>query len=344
MAFFALHEVEELAVVDFRGNLGAVMARPLRVEFPGASYHITSRGNERRAIFRSDTDRKMFLTFLGDTVKRFGWSLTSYHLMTNHYHLIVTTPEPNLSDGMQWLGTCYAGWFNRRHKRSGHLFGDRFRADLIEDGLYFAEALRYVVLNAVRAKMVALPELYRWSSFCATAGLEPAPEWLDVAAALSYFGGDTPEGRKNYVEFVMIKLHSEESLWDRVINGIYFGSEEWAKKMRKRVESKLRSSDHPLKQRAIGRPKMHEIVTTVAKTAEVTTDDIQNTRGGLLRMLTAWIGWNEGLVTLRTIAASLRLRSEGHVFGLIRRCEREFASNPTLLSQLDQALLALRTV
>ena len=282
--------------------------------------------------------------FLGETVKRFGWSVSSYQLMTNHYHMTVTTPEPNLSAGMQWLGTLYAGWFNRRHKRSGHLFGDRFRADLIEDGLYFAEAMRYVVLNAIRAKIVARPEDNRWSSFGATAGLEKAPEWLDVGAALSYFGGDTPEARKNYAEFVLVKLHSDESLRDRLINGMYFGSEEWAKQMRKQVESKLRSSDHPLKQRAVGRPKMHEIVTTVAKTAEVTTDAIQNTRGGLLRMLTAWIGWNEGLVTLRTIAASLRLRSEGHVFGLIRRCEREFASNPTLLGQLDQALLSLRPV
>ena len=314
------------------------------MEFPGASYHITSVGNERRNIFRSDRDRRMFLRLLGMTAKRFGWSVVEWVLMSNHYHLIVTTPEPNLSVGMHWLNTSYVCWFNRRYKRTGHLFRGRFRADLIEDGLYFAEALRYVVLNPVRAKMVARPEDYRWSSFRANAGLAPAPEWLDVEAALEYFGGNSPEAQARYVEFVLIKLHSDESLWDRTINGIFFGSAEWAKKMRKRVASKLRSCEHPRKQRAVGRPKMHEIVTTVATTAEQKPSDVQNSHGGLLRMLAAWIGWNEGLIPLRTIAASLRLRSEGHVSSLIRRCEREFASNPTLLSHLDETLHILRTV
>jgi putative transposase len=319
------------------------MARPLRIEFPGASYHITAVGNERRNIFRADRDRRKFLSLLGIVAQRFGWSVTTWTLMSNHYHLIVTTPQPNLSAGMHWLNTSYVVWFNRRYGRTGHLFRGRFRADLIENGLHFAEALRYVVLNPVRAKMVARPEDYRWSSFRAIAGLDPAPEWLDVAAALEYFGGVSPEAQVQYVEFVLIKLHSDESLWDRTINGIFFGSEKWAKDMRKRIDSKLRSSEHPRKQRAVGRPKMHDIVTTVARTAEQKPSDLQNTHGGLLRMLAAWIGWNEGLIPLRTIAASLRLRSQGHVSGLIRRCDREFASNPTLLSHLDETLHALRT-
>ena len=134
------------------------MARPLRIEFPDATYHVTSRGNERRPIFYDDQDRLAFLCFLGQAVKRFSWSITAYVLMTNHFHLVIQTREANLSRGMQWLNGKYAGWFNHRHKRSGHLFQGRFHAFLIEKETYFAEVLRYVVLNPVRGKMAERPE------------------------------------------------------------------------------------------------------------------------------------------------------------------------------------------
>src|SRR6266576_423094 len=145
------------------------MARALRTDFPGAVHHVTSRGNERRPIFFDDRDREAFLELLGQAVKRFGWSLTAFVLMTKHFHLVVQTPEANLSRGMQWFNTVYAVWFNRRHERSGHLYGGRFKAFVIEKETYFLEVLRYVVLNPVRANIVSRPEDYRWSSYRATA-------------------------------------------------------------------------------------------------------------------------------------------------------------------------------
>ena len=318
------------------------MARPLRLEFPGAVYHVTSRGNERRPIFQSDHDRETFLGFLGQAVKRFGWSVTAWVLMTNHFHLVIQTPEPNLSRGMHWLKGTYAAWFNRRHERWGHLFGGRFKAFLIEKETYFSEVLRYVVLNPVRAKIVERPEDYHWSSYRATAGPESAPEWLDLDAALSSFAPERDLAQLYYREFVAAKLASDERLWDKLVNAIYLGTEAWAKQMRVVVESKPRSTDHPKKQRAVGRPQMHAVVSAVARTAGVTPAAIRTMRGGPLRRLVAWIGWHEGLVTLRAIAASLRLRSEGHISGLIRRCEREFATSAELLGHLDQALAAVR--
>jgi REP element-mobilizing transposase RayT len=137
------------------------MARPLRLEFADALYHVTSRGNERRPIFRTIRDRQQFLLFLGIAVKRFGWSLTAWTLMTNHYHLVMQTPDPNLSKGMHWLNSRYANWFNRTHGRCGHLFQGRFKALLVDREAYFAEVLRYVVLNPVRANLCARPEEYR---------------------------------------------------------------------------------------------------------------------------------------------------------------------------------------
>lgn len=319
------------------------MARPLRIEFPGAVYHVTSRGNERRPLFRTNHDRRQFLDFLAQAAKRFGWSITAWVLMTNHFHLVIQTPQPNLSRGMQWLNGRYAGWFNRRYKRSGHLFAGRFKAIIVDKETYFQEVLRYVVLNPVRAKMVRRPEDFLWSSYRATVGLDSAPEWLDLDAALGAFAPDPAIAQAYYREFVMAKVDSDERLWDNVINGIYLGTEPWAKQMRRIVESKPRSTDHPKTQRAVGRPKMHAIVSAVAQAAGVTAEAVREVRGGSSRRLVAWIGWHEGLVTLRTIAASLRMRSEGHISNLIRRCDRELGSDRTLLAHLDQALLTVRS-
>ena len=318
------------------------MARPLRTDFPGAVHHVTSRGNERRDIFYDDTDREMFLSFLGTAVRRFGWSLTAFVLMTNHFHLVIQTPEGNLSRGMHWLNGKYAGWFNRRHKRWGHLFGGRFKAILVEKETYFTNVLRYVVLNPVGAGMVERPEDYRWSSYRSTAGLEKAPEWLDIRAALDPFAPDAAVAVRYYREFVAEKIGADERLWDQLVNGIYLGSEAWTKRMRKLVESKPRSTDHTAAHRGVGRPKMARVIEAVAQVAGTTATVIRHTRGGSLRQLAAWIGWNEGWQTLRSIAASLRLRSEGHISNLIQRCEGAFGRDPSLLAQLDDALALLR--
>jgi REP element-mobilizing transposase RayT len=318
------------------------MARPLRIEFPDALFHITSRGNERRPIFRTIRDRQTFLLFLGMAAERFRWSVTAWVLMTNHFHLVVQIAEPNLSKGMQWLNSAYANWHNRVHERSGHLFQGRFKALLIDKETYFADVLRYVVLNPVRAKMCGRPEEYRWSSYRATAGLEAAPEWLDVAAVHNLFGPEGEPAQAAYRDFVMAKIGCEDRLWDKLTNQLFLGTDGWLKAMRKQVETKPRSTDHPRTQRAVGRPKMYEIVNAVAKAAGETADSIRHTPGNKLRGLVAWIGWHEGLVTLRSIAASLRLRSEGHISNLIKACELSFSSSGTLLAHYDSAIVQLR--
>lgn len=317
------------------------MARPLRNEFPGATYHVTSRGNERRDIFYCDEDRERFLALVGQAARRFGWSVTAWVLMTNHFHLLVQTPQPNLSKGMQWLNGTYAAWLNARRQRTGHLFQGRFKSVLIERERYFSNVLRYIVLNPVRAGIVARPEDYRWSSYRGTAGVDDADDWLDKDAALMAFNANREIGQVCYRQFVLDKIGSEDTLWEDVINGIYLGSEQWAKGMRLQVESKPRSTDHPRSHRSIGRPKMAAIVAAVATTAATTPERIRSRRGDPLRALIAWIGWYEGLQTLRSIAASLRLRSEGHISNLIRRCERMFPSNATLLAHMDRALAVL---
>jgi len=260
--------------------------------------------------------------------------------MTNHLHLVVQTPIPNLSDGMKWLLGSYVPWFNKRHGRTGHLFGDRFHSNPVEKELYLTELVRYVVLNPVRAKMVERPEDYRWSSYRATAGMDEAPEWLALGTLAPYFG-EPDSWQANYRTYVQEKIGSTDRLWDKLVNGIYLGSEAWCKSLRKTVESKMHSDVHPQIQRAVGRPKMADIVAAVAKAFGVKRSWIRSSHGTEARLVTAWLGWYEGLQRLRSIAASLRLQSSGRVSDLVRQCERMLLRNPELQLRVENAFAAL---
>lgn len=173
------------------------MARPLRIEFPGALFHVTSRGNARAPIFFDDPDRHLFLDILGLVVESHRWLCHAYCLMTNHYHLLVETPETNLSRGMRQLNGLYTQRLNRRHNRVGHVFQGRFKGILVERESHLLELARYVVLNPVRANVVRAAEDYPWSSLRATFGIAPAPNWLAVGALLAPFGS-----RSRYRDFV----------------------------------------------------------------------------------------------------------------------------------------------
>src|SRR5919109_5544610 len=161
------------------------MSRPLRLEFPGAVYHLTSRGNARRKIFFSDTDRTNFLDTLSQVISRFSWICHAYCLMANHYHLLIETPKPNLSLGMRQLNGLYTQSFNRRHKRVGHLFQGRFKAIVVQKESYLLDLCRYIVLNPVRIKGDVRMDAWKWSSYRATAGLVSVPEFSPISCGLA---------------------------------------------------------------------------------------------------------------------------------------------------------------
>jgi putative transposase len=163
------------------------MARPLRVEFDGALYHVTSRGNAREDIFDGDGDRKAFLEILGKVVNRFNWLCHAYCLMDNHYHLVIETPEANLSKGMRQLNGIYTQVYNRRQRTVGHVFQGRYKAILIQKESHLLEVCRYVVLNPVRVKATKRVEQWKWSSYGVTAGFGKNPPWLTVDWVLSQF-------------------------------------------------------------------------------------------------------------------------------------------------------------
>jgi putative transposase len=182
------------------------------VEFPGALYHVTSRGNERKRIYRETHDRILFLDLFGVTIDRFGWLCHGYCLMGNHYHLIVETPEANLAAGMQQLNSRYAQSFNRRWGRVGHLFQGRYKAVLVEKDAYLLTLARYVALNPVRVGWRERPEHWRWSGYRALVGLEARPPWLSTDWILGQFARERPRARARLREFVADGIAHPEPL------------------------------------------------------------------------------------------------------------------------------------
>lgn len=202
------------------------MTRPLRIEIPGALYHVTSRGDRQERIFADDMDRRIWLMILGETCLRYRFVVHAYCQMTNHYHLVVETPLANLSRGMRHLNGAYSQHFNRRHELVGHLFQGRYNAILCQRESYLMELARYVVLNPVRAGMVATPNAWPWSSHQALIGEAATPPWLDARLILSQFGRNAEQAVQSYLRFVQEGVGKESPL-KKVRKQILLGNAEF---------------------------------------------------------------------------------------------------------------------
>jgi REP element-mobilizing transposase RayT len=235
------------------------MSRPLRIEYPGALYHVTARGNARESIFRNDVDRKTFLVVLGKIVERYNWLCHAYCLMGNHYHLMIETPDGNLSQGMRQLNGVYTQTFNRRHRRVGHLLQGRFKAILVEKDSYLQELCRYIVLNPVRAKMVKHPKLYAWSSDRALAGLVKPPDFLTREWLLSQFGRERRTAETRYRAFVA-QGTGQPSPWDKLTGQVLLGSETFVKRAARQLKAAETLSEIPRRQRLAARPGLNTLL------------------------------------------------------------------------------------
>jgi REP element-mobilizing transposase RayT len=230
-----------------------LVARPIRIEFAGAVYHVTARGNERREIFWSDEDRILFLKTLAEAVERFNLRIQAYCLMPNHFHLIVETPSANLSRGMGWLQTTYTIRFNRKHRRSGHLFQGRFKAHLVDGDAYARVLVPYVHLNPVRplkkSGTIALSrrkdlEQYSWSSHRVYAGKEKAPVWLDMGW-FHYWDRSPAQYQKAIASYFGREIASP---WEELRQGLVLGGEKLMSKVEALLESKPGKDERQLRQ------------------------------------------------------------------------------------------------
>ena len=220
------------------------MSRPVRIEFPGAVYHITSRSNVGQLVFTCDDDRKMFLSALGMVASRFGWLIHGYVLMDDHYHVAVETPEANLSKGMRQLNGVYTQYFNRTYQMIGPLFHGRFKGILLEKDTYLLEVCRYIVLNPVGSGKVKSADKYRWSSFRSTVGQVKTPDWLFTEWILSSFGKSTAASQKKYSQYVKQGVGDTSPLTSKS-QQVLLGSPEFLKKMQPLLDNNLLAKKKP---------------------------------------------------------------------------------------------------
>ncbi|ADE57888.1 MULTISPECIES: transposase [Aminobacterium] len=231
------------------------MARPLRIEFPGALYHVTSRGNARQNIFKDDLDRRQFLKIYARNYSRLGWRCYAYCLMSNHYHFVIETPLPNLSAGMRDLNGNYTRFFNTRHERVGHLFQGRYKAFLVDRDEYLLEAVRYVELNPVRAEIVASPEKWNWSSYRSTVGIANSPVWLHSQEVLQHFNGSASQAKMEYSSFISEGIPHCDSIYDLVKKNLYLGNDSFVGNIEKAIrDQKTLSSEIPREQHPESKP------------------------------------------------------------------------------------------
>jgi len=237
------------------------MARPLRIEFPGAVYHITSRGNDRKEIFGDDLDREAFLEILYEVNVRYHWLCHAYCLMDNHYHLLIETPDGNLSIGMRQLNGVYTQLFNKSHGRVGHLFQGRFKGIVVQKESHLLEASRYIVLNPIRAKLVKNPYQWIWSSYSGTAGQRSSHPCLTVDWILGQLASEKKTAEVIYRKFVRAGMRAE-SIWKDLRGQSILGEDDFVEGMRDHITGKEHIPEISKRQRFINRPILENIFTT----------------------------------------------------------------------------------
>ncbi len=310
------------------------MSRPLRVEFAGALWHVTSRGNERRDVFRDEADREAFLKILGRTVGLFRWTLHAYVLMDNHFHLLLETPEPTLSRGMRQLNGLYTQAFNRRHRRSGHLFQGRFKSVLVDKETHFLELSRYLVLNPIRLGAARSARAWPWSSYRAMAGLASAPAWLETDATLRGFGGKRGAAEEAYRKFVADWKDSAYDPWEQVRRQVYLGPDDFVEEAERRAEGRGEegASRRP---RLVRSGSLSERIAEAAERLGVSLEEMkQHPRWHIReRRLLAWDVRRRGLFRLEEIGAALGVKA-AQVSVLVRGGEALAASGDRLARKL----------
>lgn len=234
------------------------MARPLRIQFPGALYHVTSRGDKKQKIFEDDRDREAFLKILASVVEQCNWLCHAYCLMDNHYHLLVETPDGNLSYGMRQLNGVYTQRYNRTHHTVGHLLQGRYKAIVVEKDTYLLEVSRYMVLNPVRAQLVTYPWEWNWSSYLATASIRKPSGSVSTDWILSQFSKNKKRAQQAYREFVISGME-KEAPWKDLKGRIILGRDDFVAKIRGLLGGKEEIKEIPRVERFATRPRLSQI-------------------------------------------------------------------------------------
>jgi REP element-mobilizing transposase RayT len=289
------------------------MARPLRIEYSGAFYHIINRGNAQGKIFLNNRDREKFLEYLEVSVERFPLIVHSYCLMDNHYHLLVETPEANISKAMRWLNASYAVYFNIKRNRSGHLFQGRFKAIIVNADEYLHVLSRYIHLNPVRAKLANKPEDYKWSSYNALIGKVKEPKWLEMNYLLSHFHKTQTKAMQLFQKYCQednaetLKNPSKDAVQGFILGGAHFVK--W-------IQEKLLSSEFNEKnEKEISQLRKIKLRPTVEKVVEEVGKEFGSQAKDILRTGKKRNRARETAIYLSQLHTGLTGKEIGEYFG-----------------------------
>jgi len=321
------------------------MARPLRLEYPGAIYHVTARGNGRQLLFHQPDDYQRMLDGLEQTVERTGWEVLAFVWMPNHVHLFCRTPQPNLSRGMQYLLSGYANWYAKRHQRVGHLFQGRFKGQLVEDESYFWSVSRYVHLNPVRGRrpLVEHPRDWPWSSYRGYAQEKARLPWLayeSVWDAWSGRGGDPRRAYRRFVEAGIDEPPERPLLEAR--HGWLLGSDAFVKQIKRQYSGTSQPDQVPAARR-LSALDPQRVIEAVAEHYGVDSHSYRHRRGAAPgRDLAAYLAHRRTTATLRELAEPFGLSHPDSVSNLIRRAEQALAEGTKLkkaVAAIDREML-----
>ena len=266
------------------------MARPLRIEYNGALYHITARGNERNPIYREEGDYQKFLDLLSELPQRYDIFIHGYILMGNHYHLLIETPKGNITKVMHYLNATYTGYFNKKYGRVGHLFQGRYKGLLIEKERYLLSVSRYIHLNPVRAGMSRRPEEYRWSSYPEYIRRDKKNKWLTSDWILGQYSRDEAKARRLYKAFVDEGLTLRENPFKDLKEGLILGSENFIDEIKKKIGLK-KHREIPESKRLIRSIKYEDVIRVVTKRFKTGEQEIRETgkRDNLSRKISLYL-------------------------------------------------------
>jgi putative transposase len=324
-----------------RGVVSGAVPRPLRIEFPGAVYHVMARGNNRQPIFKADSDRHLFLRTVGDACQKTGWRVHAYVLMSNHYHLLVRTPEANLVAGMKWLQGTYTQRYNRRHRLCGHLFQGRYKAVVIEEeGMYLQVVSTYIHLNPARAGLIEIGEQklksYCWSSYpFYIAGSTGAPAWLCCQAVLDSLGVRHAQrkGYEAYMEARVLELGIKagrkelEEQWKVLRRGWYVGTREFGRDLEKQLD-KARSGRRRESHSGPARQAHDEAAAEAMIVAGLRALGLEETqlthlpKGAPEKAGLAWLVRQRSTVSLRWVSQRLDMGDYTRVSQAVSRVDR----------------------
>ena len=308
------------------------MARKLRVEYPGAIYHVMSRGDRREAIFKDDQDRRCFEVTLAEACQKTGWQVHAYCLMANHFHLVVETPRGNLVAGMKWFLGTYTGRFNRRHKQFGHLFSGRYKA-LIVDGSgsgYLKTVCEYVHLNPARAKMLRPEEplrRYRWSSWPEyLKGPRQRRGWLRVDRWLGELGipKDSPAGRRELERVMEGRRQAEEGgRYTGIRRGWYLGERAFKQELLAQMKERMGQEHYGAERAEAAEAQAEAIIAEELGPRRWREKELRGSaKGDAVKVALAARLRKETVMTVGWIAERLHMGSPGYVNHLLY-CRRK---------------------